>query len=221
MFSIYAFLFTFALASQERLISQNQRLQATNGILLKALRHINEEAEVGYGCYDSCRSNGGSFSECNYDCAELSAGEQDETAVGEIQPRLPGSPLKEEEVGCDVNRPGQDKEGGICDTDQARGGSAWCGYCKFGMTIDRPFPWTNDWCCNREESGFGNCRDICRFDLREISVGEENVGSRFNPMGGKCAKRGQCIIDCVAGDDSKRYECMKEVCPKDLCVEAV
>jgi len=171
MFSIYAFLFTFALASQERLISQNQRLQATNGILLKALRHINEEAEVGYGCYDSCRSNGGSFSECNYDCAELSAGEQDETAVGEIQPRLPGSPLKEEEVGCDVNRPGQDKEGGICDTDQARGGSDWCGNCKYGMTIERPFPWTNDWCCNKDEQGTGLCRDICHFDLREISVG--------------------------------------------------
>merc|ERR1719474_2497177 len=115
MFSTCAFLFTVALASEHRLISENQRLQAANGVLLKALRQINEETAVG-DCWDHC----GSWLECQQDCG--------------------------------------------------------------------------DWA-------------------------EKTVGVGLNPLADKCAKRTECIIDCVAGDESKRYECIKEICPRDLCVE--
>jgi len=48
-----------------------------------------------------------------------------------------------------------------------------------------------------------------------VEVYTHTVGQKFD----KCAKRTECIADCVAGDESKRVECVKDVCPKEMCVE--
>jgi len=90
-----------------------------------------------------------------------------EAALGgkEIQPRSPASLLKEKAVSGGSGivdavcpRDNADREEGMCDTDHERSGSTWCGYCKYGMTINRPFPYVNDWCCKKEERNGGNCK---------------------------------------------------------------
>jgi len=56
----------------------------------------------------------------------------------------------------------------------------------------------------------GACECMCQ---------QKAVGLKINPMADKCARRSDCIIDCIADDESRRYECIKEICPKEMCDE--
>jgi len=65
-----------------------------------------------------------------------------------------------------------------------------------------------------ESSKLAEMNKVLISALKEISA-EEFVGQKFD----RCATRTMCVANCVADDESKRFECLKDVCPKEMCVE--
>jgi len=65
-----------------------------------------------------------------------------------------------------------------------------------------------------ESAKLAETNEVLINALKEITA-EEFVGQKFD----RCATRTMCVADCVADDESKRFECLKDVCPKEMCVE--
>jgi len=196
MFSTCAFLISFVLATEQRLMDKNHRLEAANKVLLQTLRQISQETGVGdwrQECYNSCRQTG-SYAECNEDCygKETGVGDWRQECYNSCRQTGSFTECNEDCYGKEMN------VGGVLQADRCAKRTSCVAACI----------------ASDETKRFECVKEVCPKDM---CAEEMNVGGVL--QADRCAKRTSCVAACIAGDENKRFECVKEVCPKDMCSE--